>query len=61
MYTEVTVRACPVFVRWQIYCPRCQHTFYLDAELGTAEEEIKELPQMQCGFHPEEGAVTELV
>lgn len=58
---DTDIRVCPVFVRWQIHCPICGITFYVDSGLESAEEDIRRLDDMKCEYHPNEDAVIELV
>jgi len=54
---DIDMQVCPVFVRWQIYCPKCRITFYVDSEPESAEEDIMKLDEMNCGYHPKEDSV----
>lgn len=60
---DKNIEACPVFTRWQIRCYKCKALFYIDSEPSWTEEEILglELEDMDCEYHPTEGAVLELV
>lgn len=57
----VDVKSCPVFTRWQVQCNKCRIIFYVDAEPEATEERILNLEDMQCGLHPSEDNVLELV
>ena len=44
---DTDIEACPVFVRWQIRCPKCGITFYVDSEPESAKEDILNLNDMK--------------
>jgi len=53
--------ARPVFTRWQMICPVCEKTFYIDSEPEATKESILSLEDLECGLHPHEDNVLELV
>lgn len=55
------VKACAVFTRWQIRCPKCGITFYVDSEPASTREDIVTLDDMKCEYHPKEDSVLMLV
>jgi len=55
------IKACPVFTRWQIHCSKCGTTFYVDAETESTEEDIVNLDDTKCAYHPNEDSVLMLV
>jgi len=58
---DIDIELCPVFVRWQIRCAKCGLTFYVDSEPESTKEDILELDQMKCEYHPNEQALVMLV
>jgi hypothetical protein len=59
--TESELEISPVFIRWQIRCKECNIVFYVDTESDSLGEEIVELEDIHCGFHPPESSIIELV
>lgn len=57
----IVVDACPVLTRWQIHCVKCGTCFYVDADPATTKEEIAQLEDMKCEYHPDEDSCLELV
>jgi len=55
------ITACPVFTRWQVQCPKCGITFYIDSEPESVKNEILKLKEIKCEYHPKEDSVVMLV
>lgn len=53
-------QARPVFTRWQLICPKCKKTFYIDVEPEVTEGDILSLEDLKCGLHPHEDSVLQL-
>ena len=52
---------CPVFTRWQVVCPVCGKTFYIDDEPEATKEHINIiLDDMTCDEHPIEQQTLQL-
>jgi hypothetical protein len=58
---ESELEISPVFTRWQVRCRECNSVFYVDTESNSIGEEIVELEDVNCRFHPPERSVIELV